>query len=178
MGSVVMLASFGGWAWLLAQRAAGIAPALVLAPVWLHADLMLFGFLPLFMLGFINTAGPKWLGVTAPPRWQWAGSTLTYAGGSVLIAAAQIAAPLHAFGDALHVLGWVWAVAIWIGRIRLSQASDQRHARMVLLAFCCGLLALVLQWAASSAASVTTAAWLTQAVVSVGVWGFFCCRCF
>ncbi|KPC50676.1 NnrS family protein [Amantichitinum ursilacus] len=169
MGSVAMLASFAWWALLMVQRAQGVAPLSAIPPAWLHADLMLFGFLPLFMLGFINTAGPKWLGVDPPARPHWLGSTVLYGAGSLLVVGASRWPVLQALGDVLHVAGWAWAIAIWAGRIRRSASPDQRHARSVLLAFGLGGLALALQVAVSTHA--VSARW-ASVVVSLGLWGF------
>lgn len=172
MGSVAMLASFAWWAWLMLQRANGHVVVSAFPAAWLHADLMLFGFLPLFMLGFINTAGPKWLGVDAPARQHWIGSTLVYALGSLLCVTASAVPALQSAGDALHVAGWIWAIAIWAGRIRQSQSNDQRHARVILLAFSFGLLAMLLQLLASLRLSPSATAALVQAAVNAGLWGF------
>ncbi|MDH4134687.1 MAG: NnrS family protein, partial [Gammaproteobacteria bacterium] len=50
------------WAALLFASALGRAPPWAVPPPAAHALLMSLGFMPLFMAGFLFTAGPKWLG--------------------------------------------------------------------------------------------------------------------
>ena len=43
-------------------------PVWSLPPMWAHAWLLLYGLFPFFMLGFLMTAGPDWLGAGKMPR--------------------------------------------------------------------------------------------------------------
>ncbi|GGP19907.1 NnrS family protein [Silvimonas iriomotensis] len=171
-GSVVLLAAMAWWAWVIVLRLTGVSVASPIPPAWLHADLMIFGFFPLFMLGFINTAGPKWLNVAAPAKVHWVGSIALYALGSVLVALAALLPPLQVAGDALHVVAWAFAVWIWADRIRASAVADRRHAWLVLAAFVLALPALAFQLAASLyPATVYTALWV-QCAIQIGIWAF------
>ncbi|MBB5190171.1 uncharacterized protein involved in response to NO [Silvimonas terrae] len=171
-GSLVLLAAMAWWAWVMVLRLTGVSLSSATPPAWLHADLMVFGFFPLFMLGFINTAGPKWLSVAAPAKAYWLGSIGLYASGSLLIALAGFIPPLHATGDALHLVAWAFAVWIWADRIRASAAADRRHAWLVLAAFVMALPALSCQLAASLYPAGPLAALWVQSAIQIGIWAF------
>jgi uncharacterized protein involved in response to NO len=171
-GSVVLLASLAWWALLMLQRFNGDFSPSQFPSAWLHADLMIFGFLPLFMMGFINTAGPKWLGVEPPRRAQWIGSTASYALGSFCCVLASAAPELQSWGDALHFVGWAWMVGIWATLVRQSRSPDRRHAWTVLLAFSLGLPAMLAQCFASSRWVPALSGVSMQLAVIIGIWGF------
>ncbi len=171
-GSLVLLAAMAWWACIMVLRLLGVNMSSPIPPAWLHADLMMFGFFPLFMLGFINTAGPKWLNVAAPARVHWLGSIGLYALGSLLVAFAALIPPLHAAGDVLHVVAWAFAVWMWADRILASTAADRRHAWLVLVAFVMALPALLCQLAASLyPIGPHTALWVHSAI-QIGIWTF------
>ena len=53
------------WTLALIARAASLNLAWAVPPAIAHSVLMSFGFMPLFFVGFLFTAGPKWLGQPA-----------------------------------------------------------------------------------------------------------------
>jgi uncharacterized protein involved in response to NO len=133
------------WAWVLAARAWTIvpAPAAAIAPTSLHALVMLCGFAPFFMFGFLFTAGPRWLSVPppAPSAWRPPG---------VLAALAALAlVPLEVAGMAsgpfllrlaagAYAAGWLWLAFLFYRLIRASEARDKLHPILVLGALCAG----------------------------------------
>ena len=58
------------WGGALLARAAGVPLPWVLNPGTAHALGFGFGFMPLFFMGFLFTAGPRWLGLPAVPGAQ------------------------------------------------------------------------------------------------------------
>lgn len=168
LGSLLLLASLAWWAIEMLARHYGLALGTRVPPMFLHGYLMLYGFFPLFMLGFIYTAGPRWLNVPAPALSRYVPVMVLYAAGSALVLGGGWFTSLLTVGILLHVIGWAGALLLWLGRIRASQAPDRLHAVLVALAFALGLCGqlLALWWSAVQ----SVFAW--QASVEVGVWGF------
>ncbi len=143
--AVLMLLSLAGWSLLLWQRQVGHAAPLALPASQAHAFLTLYGFFPLFMTGFILTAGPRWLGVPSPARSHYLPIPLLYAGGLML----WLAGLLGGTGALLQA-GWLAIAAAWtllcvlFGQlVRQSRANDRWHALAVLTAFLLGLAGLL-----------------------------------
>lgn len=115
-----------------------------------HAHLMLLGFFPLFMMGFIFTAGPKWLNVPAPTPLHFVPVILGYLAGTILLAlsAAGFKAGLL-IAQLFHVVSWAGVCLIWFQCVRRSQVADAFHARLIALAFGLGLVAHLLKLAIS-----------------------------
>jgi uncharacterized protein involved in response to NO len=166
-GGILLLASLAWWAVQMAGRFDGHPVASATPALFLHGYGMVYSFFPLFMLGFIYTAGPRWLGVASPSRPLYAPVLLGYAAGGVLVLLASDNTQWLAPGIALQALAWTAALTIWLRALYHSKASDKTHARLVALAFGAGWLGLLLAlyWAISADAY----AWL--AAVDIGVWG-------
>jgi uncharacterized protein involved in response to NO len=138
------------WAWVLAARAWPIvpAPAAAIPETSLHALVMLCGFAPFFMFGFLFTAGPRWLGVEPPPPSAWRPP-------GVLAALAALAlVPLEVAGLAngpfllrlaagAYAVGWLGLALVFYRLIRASDAEDRLHAILVLAALCVGASVVV-----------------------------------
>lgn len=117
-------------------------------PVWIHAYLMIYGLFPFFMMGFLMTAMPNWLGDVRVRRGEYVVSALLMTGGLLAVYLGLFAArALVMAGMALHIAGW--AVA-WLALARLVRNSgypEQRFPRLLLLALAagwCGALAFLL----------------------------------
>jgi uncharacterized protein involved in response to NO len=120
--------------------------------------------MPLYIAGFMFTAGPRWLQVNPPPaarlRWPLA---LHVGGISLLLAGTIFGAALAAFGALLLAIAWT---AIGIGfaaLMRASQVADRLHARCVVLFWTVGIAAALLFAAGLGThhyASAGLAAWL------------------
>jgi uncharacterized protein involved in response to NO len=159
------------WAWVLAARAWPIvpAPAAAVAQTSLHALLMLCGFAPFFMFGFLFTAGPRWLGVAPPPPSAWRPP------GVLAALAALVLVPLEVAGMAngqfalrlatgAYAAGWIW-LAFLFGRLILaSDAQDKVHAILVFGALCVGASVV----AAFALVGPDAHTWVKGA----GLWGF------
>jgi uncharacterized protein involved in response to NO len=141
----VLFASIAVWwcAQLWMQHLQLAVPWYVL-PATAHAILMTLGFMPLFMVGFLFTAGPKWLGM--PPEnaagllhYVWS----TVAGWLVFMLGCHVSALLAALGVVLVLLAWAgmaWRFArLWYR----SRVDDKVHATVVLGACVLGWIAMV-----------------------------------
>ena len=170
LAMVVLVASGAWWALVqLARSTGGWGLYYAMSPTLVHAAVMAFGFIPLFFSGFLFTAGPKWLGVDPlPPQAlrlplaaQALGWLLWLAGAHWRIGAALA-------GLALACAGLVWMTVLFWGRVRLSQAEDQLHARVIGVACavgCASVAALGLSLAAGTHA-------LARVCIYTGLWGF------
>jgi len=131
--------------WWLAQllaRAAGLPLPLALPPSWLHGWAMANGFLPLFMFGFLFTAGPKWLNVNGPAaRPLLLPGVLAAAGPAAALVAAHFSAAAVVACVLLVATGWAALLLRFARLFRASRMSDRIHARLVLVFFCFGWLA-------------------------------------
>ncbi|MCL6264718.1 NnrS family protein [Craterilacuibacter sp. RT1T] len=137
-GSVLLLAMFW-WLLELAGRTRGISLSSLPAS-FLHGQLMLAGFFPLFMLGFIYTAGPKWLGVASPATGAWLAAIGMYALGSAGLVLTVRLPVLWPLASTLQALAWSGACLIWAGRIRASTIPERQHAIVILAAFTFGAI--------------------------------------
>jgi len=169
--AMVVLVASGAW-WALVQVArstGGWGLYYAMSPTLVHAAVMAFGFIPLFFSGFLFTAGPKWLGVDPLPARalrlplaaQALGWLLWLAGAHWRIGAALA-------GLALACAGLAWMTVLFWGRVRLSQAEDQLHARVIGIACVVGCASLAALWLSLA---VGTHA-LARACIYTGLWGF------
>lgn len=170
LAMTVLMASGGWWAVVQLARSTGWwGMYYAMSPTVVHSAVMVLGFIPLFFAGFLFTAGPKWLGVDPlpPQALQWpllaqaAGWLLWLVGAHWRIGAALA-------GLALACAGLVWMTALFWGRLRLSHAEDQLHARVI--AAGCVVGCLCMAGLGLSLAFGTHA--LARAFVFTGLWGF------
>src|SRR5450756_1762874 len=66
LASLLLLIASGWWAVVLVLRLFGMTMPRATAPTLVHATAMLYTFLPMYMFGFLFTAGPSWLSVKGP----------------------------------------------------------------------------------------------------------------
>lgn len=146
-GSVVLAASALWWGAALLARAAGLALPWAVSPGAAHALLMAFGFLPLFMAGFMFTAGPRWLGLAEVPGRQLALPVAVMLGGWLAAAVGfHGSAPLAGLGVAAAAVGFALVTGLFGLMVLESPAADRDHARLVLLGCAATVVA---QWAAA-----------------------------
>jgi uncharacterized protein involved in response to NO len=159
------------WAWTLAARAWPWlpAPGAAMADTTLHAVLMICGFAPFFMFGFLFTAGPRWLGVEPPPASARFPAGALAAIAALLLVPLQVVAPVARSGAiraaaGAYAIGWLWLLFVFFRLIRASEAPDKVHATLVLIAQLVGASAI------AAFALVGTAAhgWVRGA----GFWAF------
>lgn len=144
----VMAAAALWWAFELVWRVLPM-PALHHASIatFSHALVMSLGFLPLFFVGFLFTAGPKWLQMPDVPAPLLVKPVMACVVGWLgLLVGTYVSQPLAAASVALAALGW----SVLSGRFALvvhrSLVADRLHA--TLIAVSCGLGA-VLMWVAA-----------------------------
>ncbi|MGL4995953.1 MAG: NnrS family protein [Deefgea sp.] len=166
-GGVLLLLSFIWWGAHMLGRWQGVALPSAVVPMFLHGYSMTYSFFPLFMLGFIYTAGPRWLSVNNPSLPRYAPVMLGYLIGGFVVIASSMNTSLLVVGVTLQAAAWSAALWIWLSAIKRSQVKDKLHALVIALAFTLGLVGLLLAvfWAATE----SVAAWRWS--VQIGVWG-------
>ena len=121
--------AMGWWAlWLAGLQLGKPLPAPALPPAWLHGLWMQYLVLPSFIFGFLLTVFPRWMGLPALPRWQYAGvgGGLFGAQIALLAASAGWSAGLR-LGLLLAILGW--GFGLWVlGRLLLQERGRTWHA--------------------------------------------------
>lgn len=157
------------WAAVLVARALGPAPAWAVPPPAAHGLLMSLGFMPLFMAGFLFTAGPKWLGLPAvPARRLLPAIALMLAGWALTVTGFHVHAALASAGMALVAAGWTGLCLKFIVLFRRSRVPDRLHA--FLAAAACSVGALALGLAALSLALDSVL--LLRSATQLALWGF------
>ncbi|MBI5331042.1 MAG: NnrS family protein [Betaproteobacteria bacterium] len=164
-GALQTVAVMLWWMLDLTLRQAGEAP--VPGPI-LHAWWMLFGVFPFFIFGFLFTAAPNWLNGPAIARPVYGASALLMTLGVALVHASLALPTLLAPGLALHLAGWITALAGLLHTLRAAPAQDKLHAALAVAAAGLGGLgaAAFLVW--------TVAGWpnALPLALRLGVWGF------
>lgn len=157
------------WAGVMLARALHFPLPWAVVPASAHASLMLLGFMPLFMVGFLFTAGPKWLALPEVDARSLKQPVIAVVIGWVLaLCGFHAAARLAAMGLALVALGWSALTWRFVGLIRTSRAPDQLHARLVATSCTLGALAL---WT-SAWGFATESDLLVRSATQVALWGF------
>ncbi|MCD5363815.1 NnrS family protein [Chromobacterium aquaticum] len=143
-GMLFAILLLAAWSAELASRLLGVHAALTVPASLAHGFLMLFGFFPLFMTGFLFTAGPRWLGVEPPGRVIFIGvPALLVAGLLLWLAGLWLGMAWTLAGHALYTLGFSGLMLTFACLLLASPQPDRRHACAVLAALCCGVLALL-----------------------------------
>lgn len=174
LAMVVLMASALWWGAVQLDRATGwwglpYTSAYAVSPTLVHSVVMVLGFIPLFFAGFLFTAGPKWLGVEPlpvsalrPPLFLQALGWLSW------LAGAHLHAVLALTGLFLACAGLAWMTVQFWGRVRLSQAEDQLHARVIACACVLGTLSA----AGVGVGMLLQAHALARVWVFCALWGF------
>jgi uncharacterized protein involved in response to NO len=133
------------WAWTICARAGAVpAPPAAIAPTALHAFVMLDGFAPFFMFGFLFTAGPRWLGVEPPPPSAWRLPGIVAAVSALALVPLQALPPIATqLAAGAYALAWSVLLARFVVLIRRSPVPDKMHATLVALALGAGLAGVV-----------------------------------
>lgn len=168
-GALMLALSALWWAAVLAARQFAPGLAWALPPSLAHGLLMALGFTPFFIVGFLFTAGPRWLGQPEVAARSLLAPVLTMlVGWTLVLLGVHGAAGLAAAGMALVVLGWA-ALCLHFSRLlRTSPATDRLHASLVALAAWVGALAMALAAAALLRGDTT----LLRAATQLALWGF------
>lgn len=167
-GSLMLGLTALWWGGVLTARAAGLTLPWAVSPSTAHALLMAFGFLPMFMAGFVFTAGPRWLGLAPVPGRQMVVPILVQlCGWALALVGFHVSAPVAALGVALAAVGFALVTGLFALMLLESRVADRDHARLVQLG--CSV-AVVAQWAAAVmlVLGLQTAA---MAAVQAALWG-------
>ncbi|MDE2594164.1 MAG: NnrS family protein [Burkholderiales bacterium] len=134
-----------------------------------HALVMSLGFLPLFFVGFLFTAGPKWLqmpDVPAPGLLKPVVACVV--GWLTLLVGTHVSQLLAAAGVALAALGWSTLTWRFVGIVLRSPAADRLHAKLIALSCSVGAL---LMWVAAASLALDQLDWV-RACAYLGLWWF------
>lgn len=144
LGMLSALLLFAAWFAELASRLGPHTITPLIPAVMAHALLMLYGIFPLFMTGFIFTAGPRWLGVAPPSRARYLLTPgLMAAGVAGWLAGLALGKSWLLTGLLLYGLGFASLTLCFAGLVWRSPQPDRRHALVVLAAFVLGLAGVV-----------------------------------
>jgi len=168
-GALIMGTSALWWAIALAARAASINLTWAVPPAIAHSVLMCFGFMPLFFLGFLFTAAPKWLGQPAvDPVTLVRPITLSVVGWLMYVPSVHIHVWAAAACVALVAVSWCGTTLRFVRLVRSSRAPDRVHAKLVMIACVIGALAM---WGVVIGLTFSQFT-LIRIWVMVGLWGF------
>ena len=117
--------------WWLYDLATGYDGAV--APIWVHAFLMIYGFFPFFIFGFLMTAAPNWVKGKKVERAHYLPAFSFMTAGIVFFYASLLAgkAALEA-SIVVYLGGWL---ASWLALLRIvvaSSSGDKVHAYIVI----------------------------------------------
>lgn len=173
-GTLMLVLTSLWWALANLSWTEGLAVRWALPPATAHSVLMTFGFMPFFFIGFLFTAGPKWLGLPPVPARALA-SPLSAMLAGWLVFMLAVHGRDAAFGQSVGALGLAAVLAGWLGichrfitMVAASAAPERVHARLVALA--CGLGAVAL--AAVIAGVARGDAVLVRAATQGALWAF------
>lgn len=169
-GALMLSMSAIWWLLVLAGR---VTPQLALpwqvSPSLAHAVLMTFSFMPLFFIGFLFTAGPKWLGrPEVAAHALLPGVMASLAGWGVFVMGVHGAAPLAAIGLGAVAWGWTGISRRFWQMLRASTVADRTHPRVIAVACSVGVAAL---WAAVLGLALEQPG-IVYGALAVGLWWF------
>lgn len=157
------------WALALGARHAGLALPWAVPPPVAHGLAFSLAFMPLFMVGFLFTAGPRWLGLPDVPAATLVRPVLAIGSGWCLaLLGFHVASMLAAAGVAIAAAGWLRILTRFLRLVRASSVPDRLHAQAVAAAG--GIGALAMATGAFAVAFELTD--LARAAIQLAIWGF------
>lgn len=158
------------WGGALVARAAGVSVPWAVSPGSAHALAFTFGFMPLFFIGFLFTAGPRWLGLAPVPAARLGLPVgLMVLGWLVAMAGLHASAALAALGLAVVAIGFALATGLFGLMVLESSARDRDHATLVVIGCALGAMAL---WAAAVAVALGQDT-IARAIAHAALWSGF-----
>jgi uncharacterized protein involved in response to NO len=142
-GALQGVVAFGWWAAdIVARYGAGdVIYAWTVPPMWAHAWLLLYGFFPFFMFGFLMTAGPNWLGAPKPARAAFIPAAVAMATGLVLFYIGLLFdSKLAAAGILVHCVGWLWGIGVLVRMLLRYWNPNARYALVLFVFFTIGCI--------------------------------------
>ncbi|MBI3525626.1 MAG: NnrS family protein [Betaproteobacteria bacterium] len=165
------------WAASIGARHAGLFSAAVWVPnppaylpaQWMHGLLMIYGFFPFFIFGFLITAAPRWQGAPQVRVRVYAASFLLSLTGWLGVDAGLFLPVLLPVGLALALSGWLIAAYALLEVARHAN-PERRHVWVVAIALGLGAsgLAAFLTYVVGGPGPV----WLVEWALMIGLWGF------
>jgi uncharacterized protein involved in response to NO len=170
-GTLQGVAAMLWWVFDLAGRygIAGSAQAWSITPAWAHAFLMMYGFFPFFIFGFLFTTYPNWMNGRKIPARHALSASLLMAGGVVLFYLGLVEGKLiAAAGVAVMLAGWGVAVYALLRVLFDAPRQDKRHPAVTSVALVFGWLGMAayLLWL------LTGQALLLDFARTAGIWFF------
>ncbi|MGQ0709669.1 MAG: NnrS family protein [Rhodoferax sp.] len=167
--AVLMCLAALWWAGMLLAHALELPVAWALPPALAHALWMTQGFMPLFIVGFLFTAGPRWLNVPEPAARALVLPVRCYALAWVpTVIGFHASAWLAATGLGAMALAWGWLVLLYARLWRQSPATDKAHPSAILAAVVCGALCMLATALGTALGMVD----LVRAAIYASLWGF------
>lgn len=169
LASLLLLLASAWWAMVLVLRLFGTPMLGAIAPTLVHATAMLYSFLPMYMFGFLFTAGPSWLGVKGPAAPALLPTALlAFAGGALLVVLSVFSMPASGAAALLLCACWARYLLIFASLIRQSKAPDRLHAKLVLACMLPGIAGLAAYALLCFGDNLRWFPWVTVA----GLWWF------
>ncbi len=114
-----------------------------IAPIWIHAFLMIYTFFPFFIIGFLFTTFPSWMnGEKIKPFLYMTVCTVMALGSLAFYIGLIHGAPFIFLGLLLLLFGWWIAIFALFKVLLTSPGSDKRHGWVCAGAFVGGWLGL------------------------------------
>lgn len=159
------------WVFDLSGRYAVVGTAFnwSIAPIWAHVFLMIYGFFPFFIFGFLFTTYPNWMnGEKVKPRGYLSTCVLMLCGVLLFYIGLAVGKELSIVGVAVMLIGWSLAVYVLLRILFTAAAQDKRHAKVISIALLMGWLGLTayLLWL------VTGNPFMIDFSNHIGVWFF------
>ncbi len=112
-------------------------------PTWAHAFLMIYGFFPFFILGFLFTTYPNWMSGEKVKPGEYMTTCLLMAAGAMLFYVGMLSdKAVVIMGVAVMLAGWSVACYILLRVMIGASSSDKRHAMVTSTALLMGWLGL------------------------------------
>lgn len=170
-GAIQGVLAIAWWIYDLAARYTNLFAAAnwSITSVWAHAFLMIYGFFPFFIFGFLMTAAPNWVNGEKVKRAHYVPGFLFMAAGIVMFYPALLVGKLMlVISDVMYLAGWLISAGALLNIIVASPAGDKGHAFIVIGNVFIGWLGALfyLAWLLGG-----NQAWLQCAVV-IGIWFF------
>jgi uncharacterized protein involved in response to NO len=167
--AVLLATTAAWWAVALLARLAGVALPWAVPPGVAHGLAFALAFMPLFIVGFLFTAGPRWLGLPdVAARTLVRPVVAMTAGWMVALAGFHTAAWIAGAGLAIAAAGWIAIQWRFLRLLQASRVPDRWHAAAIAAAGSLGALAM----AAGALAVATGQTDLARAATQLGIWGF------
>jgi uncharacterized protein involved in response to NO len=170
-GAVQGTLALSGWLLDLLGDITGwyATPDLVLPERWAHGYLMVYGFFPFFMFGFLMTALPNWVNQEKPgPGYFVPCAALMFLGVSLFYPGMLWSEGLIYFGIALQLGGWLVGLTALARRLRFENGQDLRHPLTAVLGMAVGAMGLLM----FNVAMVTHEPGAAQLALFAGIWMF------